>query len=119
MHGLVDGLSGDDAGGLELDTLALVGLDGAEAVDGVTEGVHDSAEHALTDGHIDDGAGSLDDITLLDLSKHRRGLSFAQEVRGPWPVAGLRDLFVRERGCMMRLTYRYQGRQYQHYQFPS
>lgn len=71
LHGLVDGLSGDDAGGLELDTLALVGLDGAETVDGVTEGVNDSAEHALTDGHIDDGAGSLDDISLLDLSIQR------------------------------------------------
>lgn len=45
-----------------------VGLDGSLAVDGVTEGVNDSAEHALTDGDIHDGTGSLDNITLLDLS---------------------------------------------------
>ena len=68
LHGLVDGLSGDDSGGLELDSLSSVGLDGAETIDGDTEGVDDSAEHALSDGHIDDGPGSLDDITLLDLS---------------------------------------------------
>jgi len=48
--------------------LSLVGLDGTVSVDGVTECVNDSAEHALTDGDIDDGSGSLDDITLLDLS---------------------------------------------------
>ena len=72
MHGL----SGDNAGSLELDSLALVALDGTVTVDGVTEGVNDSAEHALTDGDIDDGAGSLDDITLLDLSiAHKEQLS--------------------------------------------
>jgi hypothetical protein len=68
LHGLVDGLSGDDAGSLELNTLAGVASDGAEAIDGVTERVDDTAEHALTNGDIDDGAGSLDDIALLDLS---------------------------------------------------
>ena len=45
-----------------------VGLDGSLAVDGVTERVNDSAEHAVTNGHINDGTSSLDDITLLDLS---------------------------------------------------
>ena len=64
----MDGLSGNDAGSLELDSLALVALDRALTVDGVSEGVNDSAEHAITDGNIDDGAGSLDDITLIDLS---------------------------------------------------
>ena len=68
LHGLVDGLSGDDAGSLELNTLTVVAADGAEAIDGVTERVDDTAEHALTNGDIDDGAGSLDDIALLDLS---------------------------------------------------
>jgi hypothetical protein len=37
-------------------------------VNGVTESVNDSAEHALTNGDIHDGTGSLDNITLLDLS---------------------------------------------------
>lgn len=64
MHGL----SGNDTRGLELNTLAHVGLNGTVTVDGVSEGVNDSAEHAITNGHIDDGSGSLDDITFLDLS---------------------------------------------------
>lgn len=68
MHGLVHGLSGDNAWCLEFDSLSHVGLDGSLTVDGVTESVNDSAEHTLTDGDIDDGTGSLDDITLLDLS---------------------------------------------------
>ena len=68
MHGLVHGLSGDNAGGLELDSLSHVTLDGAVTVDGVSEGVNDSSEHTLTDGHIDDGTSSLDNITFLDLS---------------------------------------------------
>lgn len=68
MHGLVHGLSGDNAWSLELNSLSHVTLDGALAVNGVTEGVNDSSEHAFTDGHIDDGTSSLDNITFLDLS---------------------------------------------------
>ncbi len=64
----MDGLSGDNARSLELDSLSHVALDGAVTVDGVTEGVNDSAEHALTDGDIDDGTSSLDNITFCDLS---------------------------------------------------
>ena len=68
LHGLVHGLSGDNTWRFQLDSGTFVGLDGAFAIDGVTERVDDSSEHALTDGHIDDGSGSLDDITFLDLS---------------------------------------------------
>ena len=66
MHGF----SGDNAWGLQLDSGTLVSADGTLAIDGVTEGVDDSTEHALTDGDINDGAGSLHDITFLDLSAH-------------------------------------------------
>ena len=68
LHGLVHGFSRDNAWCLQLDSGTLVSGDGALSVDGVTEGVHDSSEHGLTDGHINDRAGSLDDITFLDLS---------------------------------------------------
>ena len=64
----MDGLPGDDAWCLQLNSGALVGLNGALTVDSVTEGVHNSAEHALTDGNINDRSGSLDDIALLNLS---------------------------------------------------
>lgn len=68
LHGLVDGFSWDNTWGLELDSLSLVALDWAETIDWVTEWVNDSTEHTFTDWDIDDGSGSLDDITLLDLS---------------------------------------------------
>ena len=66
LHGLLDGLPGDDARGLDTDTLPAGGLDGAGAVDGIAEGVDDAAEELSADGHVDDGAGTLDDISLLD-----------------------------------------------------
>jgi len=64
----VDGLSGDNAGGLELDSLAEIALDGTVTIDGVAEGVDNTTEHALTDGDINDRTSSLDNITFLDLS---------------------------------------------------
>jgi hypothetical protein len=42
--------------------------DRAVAVNSVTQRVDNSAEKAITDGHIDDRAGPLDDIAFLDLS---------------------------------------------------
>jgi len=68
LHGFVDGLSGDDTGGLQLDSLSLVRQDGTFTIDGVAEGVDNTSEHALTDGDIHDRTSSLDNITFLDLS---------------------------------------------------
>lgn len=64
MHGL----SGDNTGSLQLNSLALVGHDGTKTVDGLTEWVKHTAEKAVTDGDVDDGASSLDDIAFLNLS---------------------------------------------------
>lgn len=89
LHGLVDGLSGDDTRGLQLDSLSLVRQDGTFTINGVAEGVDDTAEHAGTDWDIDDGAGSLHNISFLNFSK-LRSLVFP---------------------CS--LTYRFQARQYQ------
>ena len=68
LHGLVDRLTRDNARSLELNTRALVALDGTEAIDGVAERVNNTAEHAIADRDIDNGTGSLDDIAFLDLS---------------------------------------------------
>ena len=68
LHRLVHGFSRDNSWCFQLDSGTLVSLDGALTVDGVTEGVNNSSEHALTDGHVDDRSGSLDDIALLNLS---------------------------------------------------
>ncbi len=64
----MDGLSGDNAGGLELDSLTEITLDGTVTIDGVAECVDNTTEHALTDGDINDRTSSLDNITFLDLS---------------------------------------------------
>jgi hypothetical protein len=84
LDGLVDGLSGQNTGSLELSTALLGGLDGTLAVDGVTESVDDTAEHLRADRNIDLGdvlalyqfvedaqltynlTGTLDGLTLLN-----------------------------------------------------
>ena len=53
LHGLVDGVTGENTGGLLLGTTLLSGLDGTLAVDGVAEGVNDTAEKSLADGDVD------------------------------------------------------------------
>lgn len=53
LHGLVDGAAGENTGGLDLGTALLVGLDGSLAVDGLTEGVDDTAEEGLADRNVD------------------------------------------------------------------
>jgi hypothetical protein len=55
LDGLVDGLSGQNTGGLELSTALLLGVDRALAVNGVTESVDDTAEHLRADGDINLG----------------------------------------------------------------
>lgn len=115
LHGLVHWLSGDDTWGLKLNTLAHVRLNGAETVDGVSKGVNDSAEHALTNGHIHDGSSSLDDITFLDLSI---GMIIALDTLIIFKRA-VHQSRCSEWEAAAVLTYRYRGRQYQHYQFPS
>lgn len=69
LDGLVDGLSGQNAGSLELSTALLGGLDGTLSVDGVTESIDDTAEHLHADGDIDLWLISLDGSKERGLSK--------------------------------------------------
>jgi hypothetical protein len=66
QHGLTDGLTGENTGGLDLGTATLRGGDGALSIDGVTEGIDDTAQKSLTDGEIDNVTGTLDGITLAN-----------------------------------------------------
>lgn len=66
LYGLVDGATGQNAGGLELRTALLLGVEGALAVDGVAEGVDDTTEQLGADGDVDNFSGTLDDLALLD-----------------------------------------------------
>ncbi len=67
-HRLVHRLARNDAGRLDVDAHALVGLDRALAVDRIAERVDHAAEQALADRHVDDGAGALDGLAFLDLA---------------------------------------------------
>ncbi len=58
----------NDAGRLDVDAHALVGLDRTLAVDRIAERIDDTAEQALADGNVDDRAGALDGLPFLDLA---------------------------------------------------
>ena len=53
LDGLVDGATGQDTRGLELSTTLLLGLDGALAINGVTQSIDDTAKHLRADRDID------------------------------------------------------------------
>lgn len=53
LHGLVDGATGQDTRSLELGTAPLGGLDGALAVNGVSERIDDTTEKSLADTDVD------------------------------------------------------------------
>ena len=66
LQRLVHGLAAHDAGGLDLDTTVDAADDVALAVDGLTEGVDHAAEEGLTHRDLNDLAGALDLVALLD-----------------------------------------------------
>ncbi len=67
-HRLMHGLARQNARRLDVDALALVGLDRALAVDRVAERVDHAAQKTLADGGVDDGAGPLDGVAFLDVA---------------------------------------------------
>ena len=62
----MDGSSGENTRGLDLGLGPLLGVDGTLAVNGVTEGVDDTAQEFGTDGNLDNLSSSLDGISLSD-----------------------------------------------------
>src|SRR5690606_7182427 len=69
LHRLVHRLALHDRGGLQFEGAAALGLDLAEAVDRVAEGVDHTAEVALAHGDGQDLAGTGDRLTLLDAAE--------------------------------------------------
>ena len=67
LQRLVHGLAAHDPGRLDLHPAQLGADQVALAVDGLAEGVDDTAEHAVADRHREDAAGRLDGLALLDL----------------------------------------------------
>src|SRR5690606_3042776 len=66
LQRLVHALALHDAGGLHLEAAGLGGVDGALAVDGLTERIHHAAEELLAHGDAGDLAGALDRVALAD-----------------------------------------------------
>ena len=66
LHRLAHGLALHDARRLELDGTTVAGVDGAKAVNGLTQRVDDSTKHLAADGDVHDAAGGADLVTLLD-----------------------------------------------------
>lgn len=62
-------LSRNDTWSLQLNSLSLVWLNGTSSVNGISESIHDSSEHSLSNGDVNNGSSSLDNMTFLDLSK--------------------------------------------------
>jgi len=65
-HGLVDGATRENTRGLEGSTATLSSLNGALAVNGVTESIDDTAKETRSDGNVDNLTGTFDGVTLLD-----------------------------------------------------
>src|ERR1700694_854730 len=64
-HRLVHRFARDDAGRLDVDAGALIGLDRALAVDRLAERVDDAAQEAPAHRHLDDGGGAVGGVGLL------------------------------------------------------
>src|SRR5690606_11355806 len=67
-HRLVHRLARDNAGGLDVNALALGALDRTLAVDRIAQRIDHAAEQALADRRVDDGASALDGLAFLDLA---------------------------------------------------
>ena len=67
-HRLVHRFARNDAGRLDVDARARVGLDRPLAVDRIAERIDHAAEQALADRNLDDGARALDGLAFLDLA---------------------------------------------------
>ena len=66
LQRLLDGLALDDAGGAALNGAVLGGLNGACAVDGLTQCVDHAADHGIAHRHGNHLAGALDDAAFFD-----------------------------------------------------
>ena len=67
-HGLADGLTGDDTGGLDLTKTPGALLQAGTAIDGYTKAVDDAAEKLGPDGNVDNSTGTLDGVALKDIA---------------------------------------------------
>ena len=85
LQRLADGLATGDAGGLDLHAAKLGVDERALAVNGLTEGVHDSSEQRVADGHRQNAPGRANDLLFFDAvhrAEHDRADRLLVEVHG-------------------------------------
>ena len=63
---LPDGLSGDNTGSVNTNTLSDSSTKGSSTINGVTQSVNDTSKKLSADGDIDNGSCTLDNIAFLD-----------------------------------------------------
>jgi len=68
LHRLVDGFTGNNTRGFDVDTSSLLAVNGSLAVEGVTKRVDNSTEELWADGDVDNSTSPLDNIALLDIT---------------------------------------------------
>ena len=68
LHRFVHRFSGNNARGLQLNSLTLIRLNWTVTVDGFTEWVENATEQTITNWNVDDRASTLDNISFLNFS---------------------------------------------------
>src|SRR5205823_12469686 len=66
LQWLFNGLARDDTRRCDLNAPALFGFEGAAAVDGLTQGIHDATDERLAHRHFGDANGELHRIALFE-----------------------------------------------------
>ena len=72
LHRFVHRLSWDNTWRFQLNSLAHIAVDRSLSVDSVSEGIDDSSENTLSNGHINNCSCSFHDISFLDISAHNK-----------------------------------------------
>src|SRR5690606_31692471 len=67
-HRLMNRLARDDAGSLDVNAAAFLGLNRTLAVNRIAERINNAAEQFRTNRNVNDCAGTLNDITFLDVT---------------------------------------------------
>ena len=66
LKGSIYGLTGDNTRSHTLDLTALRGLDGSLVIDGLAQRVDNTSQHGITNRHLNDAAGGLNQVSFTD-----------------------------------------------------
>mmetsp|Transcript_26419 Transcript_26419/g.56773 ORF Transcript_26419/g.56773 Transcript_26419/m.56773 type:complete len:563 (+) Transcript_26419:264-1952(+) len=67
-HGLGHGFAGNNSGCLHLSTAALAVVKAGASINGLADTIHNTSQKLLADRNVDNGSGTLDSVTLKDVT---------------------------------------------------